>query len=221
MTLLLVRSSFVFPKSVRGLSLLRLRRASIPLRSPSDNHANDTSGQNDLEIVAVLLDRHEQRKDESDKKSEKYAKGHGIDLACKKTGGNPGNQSFERGAKNNSYNHSAHRRREPCRRAVDCTEHRPQNQSQQDFIHGKFLHPVEVVLLRGRRIFSCSIGLYNGKANFFKFSGEKSRGPGIASLSRLLSTRWRPGAACKNAQAFPRHFQSRLKRVTHQESAIR
>src|SRR6266404_2779029 len=206
-------------KSFLELRLFWLDCGAVFLRRKSHDQTHQAAGNNDFLVVVFSRDgirhrRNRQRQQGPDKQSKQNSQRHRFHLTREKSDQHATDESFERRSQNNRHHFRAHFRRQPGRCSIQRAQYCPQQQSQQDFIHCKFLHSIEVVP-RSRRIFSCSKGLYNGKANFFRSSGEKSRGPGTASLSRLLSTRWRSGGVCKIGPPFPERFLNRPKRATH------
>src|SRR5579859_3877021 len=72
---------FLLRKPVCGLRLLCLHPCAVFLRCPSHNHPHQASGQNNFNVVAMLLKRHQQCENKSHKKPEQDSQRHGVYFA--------------------------------------------------------------------------------------------------------------------------------------------
>src|ERR1700719_837053 len=122
-----------------SLALPRRRRCcrsrSVLLRGVTHDHSNDTAGQDDLEIVAVLHVRNEESEYEATRHTEKNSQRDGIHLSSKKARSNASYESLDGGPDDNTRDLSTHRRSEPRRRPVNRAQQRSQQQTQQHFVH--------------------------------------------------------------------------------------
>src|SRR6266481_493948 len=122
-----------------SLALSRRRRCcrsrSVLLRGVTHDHSNDTAGQDDLEIVAVLHVRNEESEYEANRHTEKDSQRDGIHLSSKKARSNSSYEPLDGGPDDNTRDLSAHRRSEPRRRPVNRAQQRSQQQTQQHFVH--------------------------------------------------------------------------------------
>src|SRR6266481_4716741 len=111
-----------------GCLLARRRRCrrAVALRRVTHNHSYDAAGQNNLEIVAVLHIRNDISEHESDGQTEQNPKRHGIHFAGKNACRYSRDQSLDRRTEDDSRQLRSHRRREPGRPAVNCSQQCPE-----------------------------------------------------------------------------------------------
>src|SRR5205823_6640513 len=95
------------------------RSRSVLLRSVTHDHSNDTAGQDDLEVVAVLHVRNEESEYEANRHTEKDSQRDGIHLSSKNARSNASYEPLDGGPDDNAGELSAYRRSEPRRRPVN------------------------------------------------------------------------------------------------------
>src|SRR5262249_34695152 len=115
----------------------RDRTRSVALRGIPYDHSDDAPRQNDLEVVAVLHVRHDKCENESDRQTKHDSQEQGIYFAREKSDRDTGDQTFDRRAYDDAGELRPHRRREPRRSSIDCAKNRTQQESEQNFVHGR------------------------------------------------------------------------------------
>src|SRR5439155_22576865 len=104
MVLLLIdRTKFLFCFLFRLSCCSGSRRHTVALRGVIHDQSDNTAGQNDLEIVAMLKICNDKGEHEPHSQTEEKPERHGIHLASENAGGNPGEQSLDRTAEDDAH----------------------------------------------------------------------------------------------------------------------
>src|SRR5260370_10620064 len=116
---LLLCLSFAAYQNLLALSRSRWggRRLSVTLRGVAHDNADDASRQNNLEIIAMLHLRHDEREDEANRQTKKNTQHQRLHLAREESDSHAGDKPLNGGPNNNPHDLCAHCGGEPSRQA--------------------------------------------------------------------------------------------------------